>query len=254
MASGPGCSNAEPEAKLLPGFRSVEGRPVFFNSLGMQFVHLPESGVWLSIWETRNRDYQPFLEEAAREWPALNFPREPDHPAVHVSWDDTRTFCWWLTEKERKTGLLGPEEGYRLPYGKEWSEVFGSQPFPWGASFPPTSIDGNYDLATDPFDTTSPVGQFPASPLGIHDLGGNVWEWGMDWKDDAQLGRVLKGGSWRDDSRELLSTAKRIGVPAHVRTDDYGFRTVLVLQRSETGPLSIPEQRNYPVGVEREPP
>jgi formylglycine-generating enzyme required for sulfatase activity/tRNA A-37 threonylcarbamoyl transferase component Bud32 len=100
--------------------------------------------------------------------------------------------------------------------------------FPWGTGFPPAGKVGNYadeafhakfpnkkageeddsDVEKDPkaknwivgytdgFATSAPVGSFPANEWGIHDLGGNVWEWCEDWYDASQKERVLRGASW----------------------------------------------------------
>ena len=48
----------------------------------------------------------------------------------------------------------------------------------------------------DPYEFTSPVGSFSANPIGIFDLGGNVWEWCMDNHSSKPEAGVLRGASY----------------------------------------------------------
>jgi formylglycine-generating enzyme required for sulfatase activity len=77
--------------------------------------------VLFSVWETRVQDYEVFAKETKHEWPKADFPQESTHPAVKISRDDARSFCDWLTERERRAGRLGAAEYYRLPSDHEWS-------------------------------------------------------------------------------------------------------------------------------------
>lgn len=109
--------------------------------------------------------------------------------------------------------------------------------YPWGNSF--QCNNGNFDDILgidsivipggpncDNYIDTSPVGSFDsgASPFGIYDLAGNVWEWVADWYDgnyylnspykDPQgtltgNGRVVRGGAWDvANTKNLLSTRR----------------------------------------------
>ena len=131
---------------------------------------------------------------------------EPDHPAgnddlpvVGVSWNAADRFC-------RETGLALPTEA-------QWEYAARSgdgREFPWGVAWPPSRNAGNYgsDLRCDDFAQLAPVGRFPANRYGLHDLGGNVWEWCADRYGAYPSGsvtdpqgpnsgdlRVLRGGS-----------------------------------------------------------
>lgn len=90
------------------------------NSLGMKFVYVRETGVFFSIW-TRVKDYRLFVEATKREWEKPSFQQTDEDPVVNVSWEDATAFCEWLTEKERKAGLISTSQNYRLPSDREWS-------------------------------------------------------------------------------------------------------------------------------------
>ena len=224
--------------------------------------------VLFSVWETRVADYEVFATETKREWPKPGFEQEgPAHPAVAVSWEDAVAFCAWLTARERAAGRLGEKESYRLPSDHEWScavgigelEDAGKLPaekdgkitdiFPWGAAWRPPENSGNYWseelralLATgkhssikgelpgypDGFAETAPAGSYPANRFGLHDLGGNAWEWCEDWYDDKKEHRVLRGASWPDHARGYLLAARRNHHPPATRYNTYGFRCVVV--------------------------
>lgn len=219
------------------------------NSLGMRFLPVPGAAALFGVWPVRVQDYEPFAQETAQKWLRPKFKQDPTHPAVSVSWDDARRFCLWLTDKERRAGRLGERDEYRLPTDLEWSAAVdlgketGTTPaerdgqisdvYPWGKDWPPPRNVGNYDgeLRKDDFDYTSPVGSFPANRHGLHDLGGNVWEWCSDSYDGQQTYRVLRGASWHSSkAHTLLSSARLFNSPGH-RVDIVGFRCVLEVRR-----------------------
>ncbi len=224
-------------------------REAHTNSLGMRFLPVPGAAALFGVWPVRVQDYEPFAQETAQKWLRPKFKQEPTHPVVSVSWDDARRFCLWLTEKERRAGQLGERDEYRLPTDLEWSAAVdlgketGATPaerdgklrdvYPWGKDWPLPKNVGNYDgeLRKDDFDYTSPVGSFPANRHGLHDLGGNVWEWCSDAYDGQENYRVLRGASWHSSKpHTLLSSARLSNSPGH-RVDIIGFRCVLEARR-----------------------
>jgi hypothetical protein len=193
-------------------------------------------------------------------WKSPGFEQGPAHPVCGVSWRDAKAFCAWLTEKEQREGKLGPKQKYRLPTDAEWSLAvgLGREPgpspqemsgvirgaYPWGTRWPPPDKAGNYageesrTPATPPnwsviaqyrdgYAQTAPVGSFNANRFGLHDLGGNVWEWCEDEYDAGRTYFVVRGGSWSDDEPETLLSSYRYRFPPDYRISNLGFRTVI---------------------------
>ncbi|MCH2379582.1 MAG: formylglycine-generating enzyme family protein, partial [Pedosphaera sp.] len=225
----------------------------FVNTLGMKFVPVPGTDVQFYIWETRVKDYAAYAAANAGvdgSWKNFGrgFKQEDTHPVVNVSWNDAQAFCEWLTKKEMAEGKIKAGQKYRLPTDTEWSVAVGlgkekgntpdeksrgiKDVYPWGKEWPPPVGAGNYDgsLKVDKFDYTAPVGSFASNKDGLHDMGGNVWEWCEDWYDPtAQKYRMLRGASWghRGNPDRLLSSYRFSNAPG-LRYDHFGFRCVLV--------------------------
>ena len=218
----------------------------------MKFVPVKGTDVQFSMWETRVKDYAEYAAANAgvdESWKNFGrgFKQADTHPVVKVSWNDAQAFCEWLTKKELAEGKIKAGQKYRLPTDAEWSVAVGlgretgSTPeakngglrdvYPWGKEWPPPKGAGNYggSLNVDNYEYTSPAGSFAANKLGLHDLGGNVWEWCEDKNDPAAKAyRVLRGASWLDGyPGKLLSSYRADGAPGY-RGGDVGFRCVLV--------------------------
>ena len=156
-------------------------------------------------------------------------------PAVNISWDDTQDYTNWISEFTGQT--------YRLPSEAEWEYVArgGSQTTYWWGN---TMQDGfaNCRDCGGIWDKKVPatVDSLPSNPFGVYGIVGGVSEWTQDcWfnsyskapKDgSARLktdctSRVLRGGSWKNDSSYLRS-ASRMNYDYNVRYNANGFRIV----------------------------
>jgi formylglycine-generating enzyme required for sulfatase activity len=205
------------------------------------------------IWETRVKDYAVYAAANAevdgswKDFGFAGFKQEDTHPVVNVSWEDANAFCAWLTKKELAAGKIKAGQKYRLPTDAEWSVAVGlgqekgNTPeekqsgikgvYPWGKEWPPPAGAGNYHqgMKVDNFDPTAPVGSFSANKDGLHDMGGNVWEWCEDWYDPAAKAyRVLRGASWFYGFPVYLLSSYRYGITPGSRFLYVGFRCVLV--------------------------
>lgn len=247
-----GDAEAEKEKKdaSLKAVAAASKEKPFENSLGMKFVPVPGTQVLFSIWDTRVQDYQAFANATQRDWPKPTFEQGPTHPAVNVSWEDATAFCEWLTGLERKDGMIGANQAYRLPTDLEWSAAVGLEKesgetpeardgkvkgvYPWGTKWPPPKGSGNYDpsLKVDDYEYTSPVGSFEPNRVGLYDMGGNVWQWCEDWRNGEKKSRVMRGASRSGVIPDyLLSSCRSFDAP-EFRGGYGGFRCVLVVESS----------------------
>jgi formylglycine-generating enzyme required for sulfatase activity len=167
-------------------------------------------------------------------------------PVVLVTWYDAQAYCSWLTEQLRTwEGVPEPlarllhEEDWvvRLPTEAEWEKAArgsDSRIFPWGDE--PDPNRANY--GDSGIGSTSAVGCFPggASPYGVLDMAGNVWEWchslyqsypykQEDGREDsgAEGARVLRGGSFNSNERYVRCAFRGGDYPVD-GYNGYGFR------------------------------
>jgi formylglycine-generating enzyme required for sulfatase activity len=167
-----------------------------------------------------------------------------DHPITGVSWKDAEAYCQWLSQKVGKP--------YRLPTEAEWEKaargtdgVDGKKPprtYPWGANFEPSRLRCSKAKMGD-VGSTAPAGSHltGASPYGILDMAGNVWNWCADWYMDdyyragpeknppgptTGTERVVRGGSWAYYEPTMFRVTVRQKAPPGDHGSDTGFRCV----------------------------
>ncbi len=153
-----------------------------------------------------------------------------DQAVVGISWYAARAYCLWQSQQESK----GKVDIYRLPTEIEWEWVAGGKQgtvgekvrdYPWSEEKgEPTSKLANYGETVG---ATTPVGRYPegATPEGLYDMAGNVWEWMADWYDNNKNFRSLRGGSWGDVSGNLRCSARDYSYP-DFGLSSFGFRVV----------------------------
>lgn len=166
------------------------------------------------------------------------FSSHPDHPVENVSFTDVERFIKTLNRLSR--------DRFSLPTEAQWESACrsGGKPvnFPFkGDGRRPDANCGNCDTKGI-HGRTAPVGSYYPSELGIYDMGGNVKEWCLDYYDKnayeylekenpeyrkKKSRRVVRGGSYLDNTRKLRCTARDSAAPS-VRADNIGFRLVLI--------------------------
>ncbi len=221
--------------RLIPGGSYVIGSPP--QEPGRYVDESPPQRValepfYMAATEITNAQYARFLKATGHPPPLYREDKNlngPTQPVVGVTWHDAAAFARWLT---KETG-----HPHRLPTEAQWEAAarggLSGKAYPWGDEPPDAggALRANYRAGDRRL--TMPVASFPPNGFGLYDLAGNAAEWCLDrftpprsrgpFKPGVQ--RLLKGGSWFSQARDLRCAARQSAPPDS--TDGYiGFRVV----------------------------
>ena len=161
-----------------------------------------------------------------RDWKSGTYPQGwENRPVTWVALEDARAYARWA--------------GKRLPHEWEWqlaAQGTDERRYPWGSDWQPANVPtpatGRTMPGPDPVDA-HPAG---ASPYGVMDMVGNVWQWTDEFADEHTRAAILRGGEYyqpqgsiwyfpqayrNDEHSKLLLMA-----PGYDRSGGVGFRCV----------------------------
>jgi iron(II)-dependent oxidoreductase len=168
-----------------------EGSPRRFHDHPM---HL--KSYWIDKYPVTNAQFKKFLDAShyhpqddltfLRDWKDGNYPSGWDNkPVTWVSLEDARAYSAWA--------------GKRLPHEWEWqyaAQGADGRVYPWGNTWKADAVPAPDHARTmrgpDAVDSHSQG----ASPFGVMDLVGNVWQWTEEFQDEHTRGGIVRGGSY----------------------------------------------------------
>lgn len=195
-------------------------------------------GFWISRTEVTNAQYNRCVLAGACTPPdnqTYSQPEYADRPITSLDWHQANAYAHWV--------------GGRLPTEAEWEKACrgtDARVYPWGNDTPSDELL-NYNFLIG---STRDVGSYPqgASPYGLLDMVGNVWEWtsslwgpaesnsiflypysASDGREDQTAPdavlRVTRGGAFISYARVTRCATRGVGNPLG-RHGDTGFRIV----------------------------
>ena len=185
-------------------------------------------GFWIYKYEVTNQQYLNCLEKGNCLGQFEQSPND-NYPVVSVTWYEAAAYCELV--------------GGRLPSEAEWEKAargVALNLYPWGDTTPNCTLANYSGCNAGP----APVGSYPngASPYGVMDMAGNVWEWVADWFNPdyySQPGNTdnpltsgytgqkgIRGGSWGLGGNELRVSFRGSFYPDD-KYNNIGFRCVI---------------------------
>jgi formylglycine-generating enzyme len=189
--------------------------------------------------------YEKFCRDTNRDMPpAPEFNpnwQHKKHPIVRVSWDSAMAYCEWAS----RGGVV-----VTLPTEAQWEKAArgtDGQKYPWGNEFDLSKLWCSKSQPGDAGGTAAldRAIAISASPYGVLDMVGNVYQWCLDYYDEEfyqsrladamnpvnltvgeQKLRVLRGGSWYDHVPDSFRCSNRNKYFPNGGRNDYGFRCV----------------------------
>ena len=151
---------------------------------------------YIDKYPVTNAEFKTFLESTRyhprddhnflRDWKNGAYPEGwGSKPVVWVSIEDARAYASWA--------------GKRLPHEWEWQYAAqgpDGRTYPWGNQWNPAAVpapDKRRDMGAPASVDAHPEG---ASPFGVMDLVGNVWQWTDEFVDEHTRAGILKGGNF----------------------------------------------------------
>ena len=208
---------------LLPGAACAPGRETTEN--GIVFVRIcPGTFTMGSAEDEEGPAHQVTLREFSigkTEVTNAQYRRfRPDHPgednlpATDVSWDDAKAACEHF--------------GGRLPTEAEWEYAArGGTQTAWFFGNDEKQLGDYAWYRENSGNVPHPVGMKKPNAWGLYDMYGNVAEWVADWFQESSpltdTHRVLRGGQFINQARNLRSAFRMGTVPSH-RSGGVGFR------------------------------
>ncbi|HVT98341.1 MAG TPA: SUMF1/EgtB/PvdO family nonheme iron enzyme [Acidobacteriaceae bacterium] len=188
---------------------------------------------YIDRYPVTNEQYKAFLDAThyhprddhnfLRDWSNGTYPAGwGECPVTWVSLEDARAYARWA--------------GKRLPHEWEWqyaAQGADERIYPWGNQWDPSAVpppDKGRALTGPAEVTAHPRG---ASPFGVMDMVGNVWQWTDEFEDTHTRSAILRGGSYYQPQGSMWY------FPQAYRLDEHGKYLLMAPSLDRSGTIGF---------------
>jgi iron(II)-dependent oxidoreductase len=197
----------------------------------LHMIHI--KSFWIDKYPVTNAEFKKFLDAThyhprddynfLKDWSNGSYPEGWENkPVTWVSGEDAHAYARWA--------------GKRLPHEWEWQyAATGSDDrlYPWGHYWNDAAVpipDRTRNLTSpDPVDA-HPEG---ASPFGVMDMVGNVWQWTDEYQDEHTRAAILRGGSYYQPQGSMWY------FPRAVRNTEHGKYLLMAPSKDRAGTVGF---------------
>jgi gamma-glutamyl hercynylcysteine S-oxide synthase len=203
-----------------------------------QLLHM--KSFWIDKYPVTNSQFKKFVDathyqpedklDFLRDWENGNYPQGWDNkPVTWVSLEDARAYVAWA--------------GKRLPREWEWqysAQGTDARAYPWGTEWDANAVPIPDQSRTMRGPDAVDAHVRGASPFGVMDLVGNVWQWTDEFLDEHTRAGIVRGGSYYQPQGSIwyFPQAYRLSehgklllmAPSKDRSGALGFRCVMDAQ------------------------
>jgi formylglycine-generating enzyme required for sulfatase activity len=180
-----------------------------------------------------NRHFKAFLDAShyhpkddanfLKDWKGGTYPEGwADRPVTWVSLEDARAYAAWA--------------GKRLPHEWEWqyaAQGTTGRTYPWGDEWRADAVPAPETSRTLTPPDAADAHAGGASPFGVLDLVGNVWQWTDEYTDEHTRAAILRGGSHYKPQGSIWY------FPQAYRNDQHGKLLLMAPGRDRSGTVGF---------------
>ncbi len=188
---------------------------------------------WIDKYPVTNTQFKKFLDSThyrpadeldfLRDWENGSYPHGWDNkPVTWVSLEDARAYATWA--------------GKRLPHEWEWqysAQGMDARSYPWGTEWDANAVpvpDKSRTMRGPDAVDAHPLG---ASPFGVMDMVGNVWQWTDEFLDEHTRAGIVRGGSYYQPQGSIWY------FPQSYRLSEHGKLLLMAPSKDRSGALGF---------------
>jgi iron(II)-dependent oxidoreductase len=188
---------------------------------------------YIDKYPVTNADFKAFLDAThyrpeddhnfLKNWENGSYPSGTEkQPVTWVALEDSRAYAKWARK--------------RLPHEWEWqyaAQGSDHRQYPWGDTWDDSAVPAQYHGRDLPGPSNVDAHSKGASPFGVMDMVGNVWQWTDEYLDEHTRAAIVRGGSYYHPAGSLWY------FPQNTKLTEHGKYLLMAPSKDRAGTLGF---------------